>query len=178
MENLYMTSKFEKLRYLLNIFYVVQNQLNLYIAGLPDVMTYVNPALISVTYVKPAANDSNLILYPLLFEELRTNYKLVFFCICLFFFNKLHLFQHNVFFHLIIIDFNPYSNLHFPTYYRIHMMSFSLYRLSFQVRSIMEPNQILPVIILWILDHKFCNIDQILIQRILRESELIYQFSH
>ena len=49
----------------------VQNQLNSYIAALPDVMTYVISALSSDTYVEPTANTSNLILYRSLFEELK-----------------------------------------------------------------------------------------------------------
>ena len=54
------------------MFYIVQNRLNSYIAALPDVMTYVISALSSTTYVEPPANASNLILYPRLFEELKT----------------------------------------------------------------------------------------------------------
>jgi hypothetical protein len=52
--------------------HVVQNQLNSYITALPNVMTYVISALSSDTYVEPAANASNLILFPRLFEELKT----------------------------------------------------------------------------------------------------------
>jgi len=47
-------------------------KINLYITASPDVMTYVISALICDTYVEPAANASNLILYPLLFEEIKT----------------------------------------------------------------------------------------------------------
>ena len=54
------------------MFYIVQNQLNLYINGLTDLMNYVISALSSDTYVEPAANSSNLILYSRLFEELKT----------------------------------------------------------------------------------------------------------
>jgi hypothetical protein len=35
-------------------------------------MTYVISVLSSTTYVEPAANAANLILYPRLFEELKT----------------------------------------------------------------------------------------------------------
>jgi len=45
MDNHYITLNFQDLRYVLNMFYVVQNQLNSYIAALPDVMTYVIYAL-------------------------------------------------------------------------------------------------------------------------------------
>jgi hypothetical protein len=64
--------KFQELHYLQNMFDIVQNQLNLYINALPDLMTYVISALSSDTYVEPAANASNLILYPCLFLELKT----------------------------------------------------------------------------------------------------------
>jgi len=60
------------LRYLQNMFHIVQNQLNLYITALPDLMTYVISALSSDTYVDPATNASNVIPYPRLFEELKT----------------------------------------------------------------------------------------------------------
>ena len=50
----------------------MQNQLNLYITALPYLMTYVMSALSSDTYVEPAANASNLIFFPRLFQELKT----------------------------------------------------------------------------------------------------------
>jgi len=64
--------KFQELLNLQNMFHILQNQLNLYITALPDLMTYVISGLRSDTYVEPAANASNLILYPRLFEELKT----------------------------------------------------------------------------------------------------------
>jgi hypothetical protein len=54
------------------MFHVAQNQLNSYIAGLRNFMTYVISEFSSDTYVEPAANAINLILYPRLFEELKT----------------------------------------------------------------------------------------------------------
>ena len=54
------------------MFHIVHNQLILYINALPDLMTYVISALSSDTYVEPAANANNLILYPRLIEELKT----------------------------------------------------------------------------------------------------------
>jgi len=54
------------------MFHIVQNQLKLYITALPDLMTYVISGLSSDIYFEPAANASNLILYPRLFEELKT----------------------------------------------------------------------------------------------------------
>jgi hypothetical protein len=45
---------FNELRYLSNIFHVVQNQQTLYILNLPDVMTYARAALSSPSYVAPA----------------------------------------------------------------------------------------------------------------------------
>ena len=72
MDKYFVALKFQELRYLQNMFHIVQNQLNLYITALSDLMTYVISALSSDTYVEPAANASNLILYPRLFEELKT----------------------------------------------------------------------------------------------------------
>ena len=58
---------------------------------------------------------------------------MVFFCICLFFFNKLHhLLKHNVFFILIVINTTPTPLI------RVYKKRFSLCRQSFQVRNIME----------------------------------------
>jgi hypothetical protein len=74
MDKHYVLLKFQELRYLQNFFHIVQNQLNSYIAALPDVTTYVICALSSDTYFEPAANAtaSNVILYQRLFEELKT----------------------------------------------------------------------------------------------------------
>ena len=54
------------------MFHIVHNQLNSYITTLPDLMTYVTSALSSDTYVEPASTAIKLILYPQLFEELKT----------------------------------------------------------------------------------------------------------
>jgi len=67
----YITLKFQELRYLLNMFYIVQKQFNSYITALSDIMTYVISALSSDTYVEQLATASKLILYPQLFEELK-----------------------------------------------------------------------------------------------------------
>ena len=64
--------KFQELLNLQNMFHILQNQLNLYITALPDLMTYVISGLRSDTYVEPAANASNAILYPRLFEKFKT----------------------------------------------------------------------------------------------------------
>ena len=72
MDKHFVALKFQELRYLQNMFHIVQNQRNLYFNALPDLMTYVISALSSDTYVEPAANASNLFLYPRLFEELKT----------------------------------------------------------------------------------------------------------
>jgi len=72
MDNHYITLKFQELRYLLNMFHVVQNQLNSCITSLPDVMSHVISPLRATTQVETAANATNLILYPRLFEELKT----------------------------------------------------------------------------------------------------------
>jgi len=71
MDKHYVALKFQELRYLQNMFYIAQTQMTSYITALPDVMTYVISALSSTTYVEPAANASNVILYPRLFEELK-----------------------------------------------------------------------------------------------------------
>jgi len=52
--------------------HLVQYQMNPLSPALPDVMSYEISALSSDTYFEPAANASNLILYPRLFEELKT----------------------------------------------------------------------------------------------------------
>ena len=72
MDKHYVAMKFQELRYLQNMFHIVQTQLNSYIAALPDVMTYVISALSSTTYVEPSANASTVLLYPRLFEQLKT----------------------------------------------------------------------------------------------------------
>ena len=71
-EKQYITLKYLELRYLLHMFSVVQNQMNSYISALPDVMKYVIGALSSNTYFQPSRTASKLILYPQLFEELKT----------------------------------------------------------------------------------------------------------
>ena len=71
-EEEYITLKFQELRYLLYIIPVVQNHMNLYISALPDVMMYVISALSSSTYIEPLPTASEQILYPQLFEELKT----------------------------------------------------------------------------------------------------------
>ena len=55
MDKHYVALKFQELRYLQNMFHIVQTQLTSYIAALPDVMTYVISAPSSTTYVDPAA---------------------------------------------------------------------------------------------------------------------------
>ena len=72
MDKNYVALTFQELRYLQNMFHIVQNQLHSYITALPDVMSYVIASLSSDTYVETAANAINLILYPRLFEELKT----------------------------------------------------------------------------------------------------------
>jgi len=72
MDKQFVALKFQELRYLQNMFHIVLNHLILYIIAFPDLMTYVISALSSDTYVEPAANASNVILYPRLFEEIKT----------------------------------------------------------------------------------------------------------
>jgi len=71
-EKHYINLKFQELRYLLNMFYIVQNHFNSYITALPDVMHFVISALSSDTYVEMSATASKLILYSQIFEELKT----------------------------------------------------------------------------------------------------------
>jgi len=52
--------------------HIVQNQLTSFTLALPDVMIYVIAALSSDTYIEPAPTASKSILYPQLFEELKT----------------------------------------------------------------------------------------------------------
>ena len=54
------------------MFHVVKNQLNIYILVLPDILAYVTAALSSITYIEHAANASKSILFPQLFEEIKT----------------------------------------------------------------------------------------------------------
>jgi hypothetical protein len=54
------------------MFRIVQNQLNSYITALPDIMNYVISVLSSDTNVEPAAKATNLILYPRLFQQVKT----------------------------------------------------------------------------------------------------------
>ena len=61
-DKLYVALKFLELRYVSYMFHVVHNQLNSYIAALPDVMTFAIYAFSSYTHDETAANDSNLIL--------------------------------------------------------------------------------------------------------------------
>lgn len=68
----YITLKFEELRRLSNMISVVRNQMNAYISALPDVMTYVIGALSSSSYIEPSPTASKQILYPQLYEELKT----------------------------------------------------------------------------------------------------------
>jgi hypothetical protein len=55
--------KLSELRYLLNMFHIVQNQLNDYIIALPDVMQYITIAITSDVYVEPTAKHPTLVNY-------------------------------------------------------------------------------------------------------------------
>jgi hypothetical protein len=54
------------------MFHVVQNQLDSYTNALPDVMSYVTAALSSSAYIEPSPTASKHIVYPQLYEELKT----------------------------------------------------------------------------------------------------------
>ena len=68
----YISFKLDELRYLSNMFYVLQNQLTYYTLALPDLLKYVAKALPSTIYVEPSPDASNLILYYQLFDELKS----------------------------------------------------------------------------------------------------------
>ena len=63
------------LRYASGLMYVVQHQLDAYIAALQDVMAYVTSALSSTVFLQPTPKQSALgvIDYPLLFQELKAH---------------------------------------------------------------------------------------------------------
>jgi len=65
----YISLKLGDLQYLSRIFYVIQNQLNVYTVSLTDIITYVNVALTSINYVEPTLNASTHISYTQLFER-------------------------------------------------------------------------------------------------------------
>jgi len=74
---LYLDKQYINLRlvdqqYLLRMFHLIQNQLIAYTLSLPDVLAYVTVSLTSVNFVEPAPNASKHILYPQLFDELKT----------------------------------------------------------------------------------------------------------
>jgi hypothetical protein len=68
----YINYKLHELRYLLNMFHVIQNKLTTCTFAMPDVMAYSITALTSTTYVEPTRDMSPNILYPNLYEELKT----------------------------------------------------------------------------------------------------------
>jgi hypothetical protein len=68
----YMSLRLGELQHLSRMFHVVQNQLDAYTNAMPSVLAYVTAALSSTTYIDPTADASKLILYPQLYEELKT----------------------------------------------------------------------------------------------------------
>ena len=54
------------------MFHVVHNQQIIYLRALPDVITYARAAQQSAVYVEPATSANKSILYPHLYEELKT----------------------------------------------------------------------------------------------------------
>jgi coenzyme F420-reducing hydrogenase alpha subunit len=64
--------KFQELRYLLNMFHVIQNQLSLYTLAVPDVLSYSIHALSSITYVQPGLSASINVNYPQILDNLKT----------------------------------------------------------------------------------------------------------
>jgi len=72
LEKQYISLRLADLRYLREMFHVVQNQLNVYTLCLHDVLSYVTVALTSPNYVELTHNSSKHIMYSHLFEELKT----------------------------------------------------------------------------------------------------------
>jgi len=68
----YISLRLVDLQYLREMFHVVQNQLNVYTLCLPDVLSYVTVALTSPNYLELALNASRHIMYPHLFEDIKT----------------------------------------------------------------------------------------------------------
>jgi len=56
----YLTFTYEELRNLAYIMYVIQNQMNFYIAAMTDLMVYIDTAQSSSTYVEPPLLPTNL----------------------------------------------------------------------------------------------------------------------
>jgi hypothetical protein len=54
------------------MFYIIHNQQIPYMCALPEVLTYATAAQTSSAYIEPHDNASQHILYPQLFEELKT----------------------------------------------------------------------------------------------------------
>jgi hypothetical protein len=68
----YMSLKLQELRYIRDMFCIIHNQQILYLRALPDVLSYVTAAQSSANYIEPHINASNDILYPQLFDELKS----------------------------------------------------------------------------------------------------------
>jgi len=68
----YISVRLVDLQYLLMMFQVIQNQLNAYTLSLSDVVAYTTMACTSVNFIEPPPNAIKHILYPQLFEELKT----------------------------------------------------------------------------------------------------------
>jgi hypothetical protein len=63
---------YNELRYMLHMFHVVHTQQILYIRASADVMTYAATALSTTEYIEPATSANKAIIYPQLFEKLKT----------------------------------------------------------------------------------------------------------
>jgi len=72
LEMQYISLRLIDLQYLLEMFHVVKNQLNVYTLSLTDVLSYVTVALTAANYVEPAPNASRHIMYPHILEKLKT----------------------------------------------------------------------------------------------------------
>jgi hypothetical protein len=70
--NKHLVFKLSDLRYLNTIMYIVANQLKRYNNAQSDVMSYAMSAIVSTDYIKPLPTYSKNILYPQIYEELKT----------------------------------------------------------------------------------------------------------
>jgi hypothetical protein len=68
----YISLHLTELRYMMYMFRVVHNQQIIYFRALSDVINYARAAQQSSVYVEPATSASKSILYPKLYEELKT----------------------------------------------------------------------------------------------------------
>jgi len=84
----FLSFKYEELRNLAYIMYMIQNQMTFYTAAMTDVIAYIDTAHDSVTFVEPPSTANKSINYYQLFEEIKyvlsLNTYSVHVCACVF----------------------------------------------------------------------------------------------